>query len=310
MCERMAAPLVGKVPPEYRQGHYGPLLVGYILYQHYQCRVPQPLIHEQLREWGASIFQPGSVATVCCARTRRPFRPNSSRLLRVGLETATYVHTDDTGARHQGHKWLLHRHRQRPTSPTFAPPSARAVRAFLETLQGESPCYRAQMSMAQQYAPIVSVGGEVLAGASAFRAKCWLKTPRNGRRFSPPSGIVQPSSGSSGGSPKRPYWEGVIEQGVDERLVILSDGATPVQCASSCLVLGACRARPASVTRATRANNGRTSEQMQQQLWSYYQQLKTYPQTPTADRKRELEQTFVPTLWSLLPAPCLAQYRC
>ena len=32
--------LVGKVPPEYRQGHYGPLLVGYILYQHYQCRVP------------------------------------------------------------------------------------------------------------------------------------------------------------------------------------------------------------------------------------------------------------------------------
>ena len=52
---------------------------------------------------------------------------------------------------------------------------------------------------------------------------------------------------------------GVIEQGVDERLVILSDGAPPVQCASSCLVLGACRARPASVTGATRANNGRTS---------------------------------------------------
>ena len=55
MCERMAPPWWGKFPAEYRQGHYGPLLVGYILYQHYQCRVPQPLIYEQLREWGIDI---------------------------------------------------------------------------------------------------------------------------------------------------------------------------------------------------------------------------------------------------------------
>jgi len=50
--------------------------------------------------------------------------------------------------------------------------------------------------------------------------------------------------------------------------------------------------------RALRRLQGNTSqqrqniEQMQQQLWHYYQQLKTYPQSPTADRKRELEQTF------------------
>ena len=60
----------------------------------------------------------------------------------------------------------------------------------------------------------------------------------------------------------------------------------------SCLVLGACRARPASGYRANTSQQRQNIEQMQQQLWSYYQQLKTYPQTPTADRKRELEQTF------------------
>jgi chromosome segregation ATPase len=39
--------IVGQLPLEYQNGHYGPILLGYILYQHYQCRVPQPLLHEQ-----------------------------------------------------------------------------------------------------------------------------------------------------------------------------------------------------------------------------------------------------------------------
>ena len=73
---------------------------------------------------------------------------------------------------------------------------------------------------------------------------------------------------------------GVIEQGVDERLVILSDGAPPVQCASSCLVLGACRARPCVGYRGNTSQQRQNIEQMQQQLWPYYQQLKTYPQIP------------------------------
>jgi hypothetical protein len=47
--------IVGELPVEYRRGHYGPQLLGYILYQHYQCRVPQTLIHEQMEEWGIDI---------------------------------------------------------------------------------------------------------------------------------------------------------------------------------------------------------------------------------------------------------------
>ena len=53
-------------------------------------------------ESGASIFQPVS-CTVCCARNQETFQAEQQQVLRVGLETATYVHTDDTGARHQGH---------------------------------------------------------------------------------------------------------------------------------------------------------------------------------------------------------------
>ena len=38
--------IVGKLPREY-QGHYGPTLRSFTLYQHHQCRVPQNLIGEQ-----------------------------------------------------------------------------------------------------------------------------------------------------------------------------------------------------------------------------------------------------------------------
>jgi hypothetical protein len=46
---------VGELPTEYQGRHYGPGLVCYVMYQHDRCRVPQPLIHEQLREWGIDI---------------------------------------------------------------------------------------------------------------------------------------------------------------------------------------------------------------------------------------------------------------
>ena len=47
--------IVGKLPEEY-QGHYGVTLRGFVLYQYHQCRVPQPLIIEQLRELGIDIL--------------------------------------------------------------------------------------------------------------------------------------------------------------------------------------------------------------------------------------------------------------
>ena len=45
--------IVGKLPLQY-EGHYGPTLVSFTLYQHHQCRVPQNLILEQLRELGVN----------------------------------------------------------------------------------------------------------------------------------------------------------------------------------------------------------------------------------------------------------------
>ena len=41
----------GKLPP-YIQGHFDPSLISYIQYQYFQCHVTQPLLLEQLLEFG------------------------------------------------------------------------------------------------------------------------------------------------------------------------------------------------------------------------------------------------------------------
>ncbi len=91
--------IVGKLPREYL-GHYGPILRSFTLYQHHQCRVPQNLICEQLRELGVDIST-GQVNRLL-VEDKESFHTEQSQVLQAGLETADYIHTDDTGARHRG----------------------------------------------------------------------------------------------------------------------------------------------------------------------------------------------------------------
>ena len=81
-------------------GHLGCTLVSFILYQHYQCHVTQPLILEQLLEWGIDISS-GKISQILTENKER-FHQEKDEILRVGLEVSSYLNVDDTGARHQG----------------------------------------------------------------------------------------------------------------------------------------------------------------------------------------------------------------
>ncbi len=129
---------MGQLPVEYGNGHYGPLLLGYILYQHYQCRVTQPLLHEQLQEWGIEIST-GQLHNIL-SENKESFHSEQQQVLRVGLESAIYVHTDDTGARHNGkngyctvigNQYFAY----------FRSTQSKSRQTFLETLQGGTPIY-------------------------------------------------------------------------------------------------------------------------------------------------------------------------
>jgi hypothetical protein len=92
--------LVAKLPPEISSSHFGTVLKAYVLHQyHHQC-VTQPLLLAQLREWGLSISK-GQLSRLLI-ENKDNFHKEKEGILKAGLLASSYVHTDDTGARHDG----------------------------------------------------------------------------------------------------------------------------------------------------------------------------------------------------------------
>lgn len=81
-------------------GHFGPTLQSFVLYQYYHALVTEPLLLEQLHEFGVTISSGQLHALVTAGKER--FHREKDEILEVGLRVSKYIHTDDTGARHQG----------------------------------------------------------------------------------------------------------------------------------------------------------------------------------------------------------------
>ena len=91
----------GKLPAALNGSHFGPRLREFILYQHHHCQVTQPLLHEQLREWGVDISV-GQVDALLSG-DNAAFCAEKDQLLVTGLQVSSLITVDDSGARHQGH---------------------------------------------------------------------------------------------------------------------------------------------------------------------------------------------------------------
>lgn len=92
--------LTGALPESLQGHHYSPELRSYILYQYHHCHVTQPLLLEQLREWGIDISA-GHINRLLSA-DKQAFHDEKDAMLVTGLEVSRYITVDDSGARHQG----------------------------------------------------------------------------------------------------------------------------------------------------------------------------------------------------------------
>jgi hypothetical protein len=92
--------VTGTLPAYLNEKHFGPTLIRFILYQYYHCHVTQPLLLEQLYEFGIDISA-GQLNNLLIEEKER-FHQEKDRILSVGLEVSAYINVDDTGARHQG----------------------------------------------------------------------------------------------------------------------------------------------------------------------------------------------------------------
>jgi len=91
----------GQLPIHLQGSDFGPTLKSYILYQYHQCHVTQPLLLEQLWELGISISS-GQLSNIL-TEGHDGFHCEKQGLLDQAKKHASYLQTDDTGARHQGH---------------------------------------------------------------------------------------------------------------------------------------------------------------------------------------------------------------
>jgi hypothetical protein len=91
------APLPAEVLPG---SHFGPGLICYILDQYHHAHVTQPLLLEQLHDFGIDISA-GQLNHIL-TEDKEVFHQEKAELLAAGLATVSYIGTDDTGARHQG----------------------------------------------------------------------------------------------------------------------------------------------------------------------------------------------------------------
>lgn len=275
--------IVGKLPEEY-QGHYGPTLKAFILYQHHQCRVPQNLIHEQLREFNIELST-GQVNRILM-EDKEDFHAEQDGVLRAGLETATYIHTDDTTARHQGcngYCTVL----GNDLFAYFRSGESKSRQNYLRILRHPfddyvlneySRGYLEAHQLAQCHLEKLAFSTQVICqGEQAWQA--YLET----LNIVSPQAVRLLTEAALIGS--------VIEHGVSPELIILSDGAKQ-------FVLFVHALCWIHMERSLRRLSGETPAQGQEietlryQLWAYYQALKTYQQFPSEESKQTFSRCF------------------
>lgn len=275
--------LRGQLPAHLKGTHFGPTLQSYILYQYHHQRVTQPLLLQQLREWGIEISS-GQLNRLISEHKER-FHTEKSALLPAALAHSTYLHVDDTGARHGGQNgYCTHLGNER--FAYFKSTASKSRINFLELLRGSDTDYRinptALAYLRSQRLPAEPIEALAQANQALADHPAWSAHLQH-------LGITQPrhvriaTEGALIGS--------LLHHGFPPQLVILSDdaGQFDVLCHALCWVHAERvfqRMLPLSALHTKALNWVRT------QLWDLYADLKQYKQTPTEEAKKELQARF------------------
>jgi hypothetical protein len=276
--------IVGKLPDNISQGHFGNTLVGYILYQYHHSHVTQPLILEQLQEIGIDISA-GQINRFI-TEGNDLFHAEKEDILDVALEVSDYVNVDDTGARHQGRNGYC-THIGNKIFAWFESTQSKSRINFLTLLQGKHPGYLLNQN-AFDYMEAHNLPQKTRQTLALFQANS-IKDKQAWEEALECLGITSKQH-------IRIATEGVmiaalLESGINKNLVIISDDAGQF----NILIHALCWVH---AERAINKLVGYTDQQrrdlelIQDQLWIFYAGLKAYKKDPTPQKKIELEADF------------------
>src|SRR5262249_25622882 len=118
--------------------HFGPNLTAFVLHQHHHNGVTQPLLLEQLRQFGPHVS--AGQAHRLLTEDTEVFHQEKDELLPAGLAVSSYVGVDDTAARHQGRNGYCTAIGN-DLFATFQSTDSKSRVNFLSVLQGSAPAY-------------------------------------------------------------------------------------------------------------------------------------------------------------------------
>lgn len=270
-------------------GHFGVTLRSFILYQYYHALVTEPLLVEQLREYGVVISSGQLHALIVEGKER--FHREKDEILRVGLRVSGHIHTDDTGARHQGKNGYC-THIGNEWFAWFESTASKSRINFLQCLRSGHTDYVVDAAaleyMAGQKLPKVILARltaelETKSGALVFGdAEQWRAALARWK-------IVEERC-------VRAVTEGallgaVLAHGVDRELAIVSDdaGQFNVLCHALCWIHAErVLAKLVGFNDEQRA----ALDQVRTMVWKLYRDLKAFKKRPKAKVGRALERQF------------------
>jgi hypothetical protein len=264
--------------------HFGPTLQSFVLYQYYHAQVTEPLILEQLREWGMKISS-GQLHRLITEGKER-FHREKDEILQAGLRVSRHIHVDDTGARHQGKNGYV-THIGNEWFAWFETTESKSRINFLQLLRAGHTDYvlngEALEYMAAQKLPteplteLAAASGQVFGDLAQWQAalKGWGITQERHVRIATEGALL--------GS--------MLEHGFNRDLAIISDDAGQF----NVLLHALCWIHAERVLAKLVGFNDsqrQALEQVRTDVWQLYRDLKGYQAEPTPEVKQALETRF------------------
>ena len=276
--------VTGKLPAYLNGKHFGPTLIRFILYQYYHCHVTQPVLLEQLNEFGIDMSA-GQLNNLLIEGKDR-FHQEKDRILSVGLEVSAYINVDDTGARHKGKNGYC-THIGNESFSWFESTSSKSRINFLKLMRAghsdcainmDAFCYMQSNKLPQEALNTINNNlGMIFANDSQWN------------EFLTENGIVNDrhvqiaTEGALIGS--------IIEHGISKQLVIVSDDAGQFNVMLHALCwIHANRAIDKIIAFTDQAQ--KDLETVKDQVWQLYEGLKAYKQNPKSKDKKRLNDMF------------------
>ena len=286
--ERIVTPdgqsLLAPLPADVLPGqHFGPVLISYILYQYHHNHVTQPLLQDELAQRGI-VISTGQINRIL-TEGKQVFHEEKAELLTAGLATAKYIQVDDTGARHEGKNGYCTQIGNEFFA-YFESTDSKSRLNFLQVLRGEHRDYLSNdiaVDYWQKYGLAATMIASLTEGPAQFIDAAAWNEHLQALGITESRLVRIATEGALLGS--------LIAHGVSPELVVLSDGARQF----NILVHAACwihAERPLTRMIPHNEQHRLAIEQVQQQIWELYQDLKAYRQQPQPDQVPALTARF------------------